>query len=241
MQARHAEDPSRVDEQRSFARRLGVEEEALVSCNILSEPLELERLADVDALLVGGAGEYSVVAPQPPVEAMIRFLARVAERGFPTFASCFGFQALVVGLGGDVVHDEEHAEVGTYEVERTEASDGDSLFGPLPTRFMAQMGHKDRANVLPGGVTCLACNENAPFQALKVDGAPIYATQFHPELTSEDNIGRFRRYFGQYAVLFGAEETQRRMDSHRPSPEANALLSRFVALVLGPGDDPLAD
>ena len=36
----------------------------------------------------------------------------------------------------------------------------------------------------------------------------------------------------QYVRLFGEVEAQRKLDSHKPSPEANMLLAQFVDTVL---------
>ncbi len=237
LQARRPNDVVRLEEQAAFASQLGVGAEQIIPVDILSEDLDIERLQDADAVLVGGAGEFGVVDPEPPVEHMIRFLTKTTERCHPIFASCFGFQALVVGLGGVVEEDEPNAEVGTYHLETTEAAAGDPVFGVLPSHFKAQLGHKDRACTMPSGVTNMAKSTLCPHQALRVDGTPVYATQFHPELTWRDNRLRFERYMTQYGRLFGVEEAQRKLDSHAPSPEANQLLARFVDTVLL-GDKP---
>ena len=47
-----------------------------------------------------------------------------------------GFQAMVVGLGGSVIEDHKHTEVGTCEVRRLATADGDPLFNTL---FAEQM------------------------------------------------------------------------------------------------------
>ena len=96
----------------------------------------------------------------------------------------------------------------------------------------------DRAARLPSAVEHLAGSDRAPFQALRVKGHPVYATQFHPELTWLDNRGRFLRYMDTYGRLFGQERAQQQLDGHEPSPEANALLRRFVdVVVLGHKED----
>ena len=105
LQARRPEDRVRDEERDAFAQRLGVAESQVLQIDIFGSDLDLARLQDVDALLVGGAGEFSVLDDTDGVRACIDFLTLAAERGFPIFASCFGFQALVVGLGGEVVQD----------------------------------------------------------------------------------------------------------------------------------------
>ena len=232
LQARNPDDRVRNEERDAFANQLGVQAEQIAQVDVLRDELHDALLDEVDAVLVGGAGEYGVVSPIPAVATMIDFLAEAAEGGKPMFASCFGFQALVVGFGGEVVEDEPNAEVGTYELTTSQAADNDPVFRALPRRFNAQLGHKDRAVRMPSNVINLASSDACPFQALHIPGTSVYATQFHPELRWTDNRTRFLRYMDQYGRLFGQEEAQRRLDSHRPGPEANELLGRFVVACL---------
>ena len=232
LQARNLEDVVRNEERDSFAAQLGVLPDQVKQVDILNETLDVGMARDVDAVLVGGAGEFGVVDPIPPVQRMINFLVSTTEAERPIFASCFGFQALVVGFGGEVVEDEPNSEVGTYELQATKAAVNDPVFGALPSTFKAQLGHKDRALRMPSEVTVLASSERCPYQALHFPGTAVYATQFHPELTWMDNRLRFERYMVQYGRLFGKEGAQRRLDAHEPGPEANELLGRFVDICL---------
>ena len=225
LQARNPGDPVREEEVRQFAARLEVPLEAVHTWDLLAGPPEPSHLAAYDALLVGGSGEYDVSKKNlPHMPKTLAFLKQVAETGFPTFASCFGFQLLVVALGGEVTRDEENAELGAAWVCLTEEGKKDELFGALPECFWVQAGHKDRASRMPEGVLNLAYSEKAPYQALRVPGAPIWATQFHPELTEEDTFRRFKRYAALYAPHLSDAEIWAML---RPSPEANTLLLRF--------------
>jgi len=69
----------------------------------------------------------------------------VIDLGHPMFASCFGFQMLVQALGGHIIPDPENAEVGAFELHLTHEALTDELFSVLPPVFMAQLGHKERA------------------------------------------------------------------------------------------------
>ncbi|MDP6944709.1 MAG: type 1 glutamine amidotransferase, partial [Myxococcota bacterium] len=159
------------------------------------------------------------------------FLSKVViGQQVPTFASCFGFQALVLAGGGEVVHDDKRAEVGTYTLTVTEAGQSDPLFGPLAPKFMAQLGHKDHAARLPAGMTNLAFSELAPYQALQVEGLPIVATQFHPELTRDANTERYLRYWEAYGT--GDKANDPVLARMADSPEATGLLRRWAALTL---------
>lgn len=233
LQARNEGDRVRGEERAQFAARLGVDVDQVVQLDLLSADLNPSVLNGYDALLVGGSGEYSVLDEHPGIQRAKDLLNEVAVRGFPTFASCFGFQLMVEGMGGEVIHDEDHAEVGTFELELTPDGADDPLFCDLPERFNAQLGHKDRAGRMPDGVVTLARSALCPHQALRVGDTKVYAAQFHPELTWTDNRGRFERYMDDYGRVFGMPEAERMLrEDFRPSAEASSLLRRFVERIL---------
>ena len=233
LQARNADDPAGVHEQACFAARMGLHPDQVQCVSIFDRDLSALDLTEVDALLVGGAGQYSVLDDLPAIRRFVAFLAYVATDAataeLPMFASCFGFQGLVLGLGGSVVEDADHAEVGSYPLRLKPGADQDPLFGLLPANFMAQLGHKDRASALPSGLLDIAESTRCPYQAVRVIGRPQVATQFHPELAASDNRSRFLRYMREYGKMLGKEAAQERLDSHVPSLEANALLEHFTS------------
>lgn len=234
LQARYADDPMLVRERRSFAEHLDVPEDRVVPVDLLDGPVGPADLARGDALLIGGSGDFYVSKDHlPHAESVYDLLREVAARGHPTFASCFGFQLLVRALGGEIVHDPATTEVGTHELALTDEGRADPLLGTLPERFPAQLGRKDRAARMPDGVPTLAASGVNPHQALRLPGRPVWATQFHPELTGEENRARFARYLDGYSSHMSAEEREQALSSFHPSPDANALLRRFVRLVFG--------
>lgn len=229
LQARNPGDRVRGEEREQFAARMKVPAERIEPVSMLDGPVGAEVLERCDMLLVGGSGEYSVKDDDPRIDAAKVFLAEVALLGFPTFASCFGYQLMVEGLGGRVEKDEENAEVGSFHLELTDDGAEDPVFSSLGRAFTAQLGHKDRATVLPDEVVNLARSKACPHQALKVRGKPVYAAQFHPELTWTDNRGRFERYMDDYGRVFGLVEAARMLEEDFfPSPGASALLDVFL-------------
>jgi len=232
LQARNLGDPVREEERACFAARLDVAPQRIRTVDVLSQKLDAQIWEQSDVLLVGGSGEYSVLDDVPPLRRFIEFLGETTEQDVALFASCFGFQALVVALGGEVIRDETAAEVGTYTLELSQAGTQDELFGEIPRVFKAQEGHKDRALRMPEGVRNLASSELTPFQALRVPGRKVYATQFHPELTSADNRQRFVRYLEEYRAFFGEQKVQEILSTHEESPYTEALLKRFVRWAL---------
>jgi GMP synthase (glutamine-hydrolysing) len=232
LQAREADDEAKSEERLSFAEMAGIDVRQIVPLDLLRETPTLEQIQGYDALMVGGSGAYYVSKGNlPGFERLLEVLREVVQIGHPTFASCFGFQLLVEALGGDVVYDPDNMEVGTYPLRLTTAGRKDELFGYLPVEFRAQLGHKDRADRLPKGVENLASGHNATIQALRVPGKPIWATQFHPELSKEENLKRFDRYLDGYAALMSQDELQETLARFDHSPEANDLIARFLQLV----------
>jgi len=148
----------------------------------------------------------------------------------PTFASCFGFQSIVRTGGGHIVRDPSRAEVGTFEIGVTSAGTDDPLFGSVSPTFPAQLGHKDHATGLPVGCIHLAASERSPFQALRIEGTHIVATQFHPELDRAANLYRYQRYRAAYEGS-AADNDNEVEDGLTESPEATALLPRWAAEV----------
>jgi GMP synthase (glutamine-hydrolysing) len=234
LQAREPDDPMKDAERRSFARRTGLDVEQIRTHDLLAAPPRPDDFGRHDAVMVGGSGDYYVSKGNlPRFDEILDALRELVARRTPTFASCFGFHLLVEALGGKIVHDPERTEVGTYEVRLTDHARADPLFGHLPDRFMAQMGRKDRADRLPDGVLHLAASERCPYHAMRIDDAPIWATQFHPELDRDDNLERFRRYMDGYAATMSPEEREAALLDFAESPESETLLPRFLELVFG--------
>jgi GMP synthase (glutamine-hydrolysing) len=234
LQARHKHDLALHEERQSFADHAGLDIEQIVPHDMLQSPPTLAQIRQYDALMVGGSGAFSVPKQNLPNQpAVLDVLAEVVEIGHPTFASCFGFHLMVSALGGRVIYDPDCMEVGTYELFLTENGRADELFNYLPGSFNVQLGHKDRAEQLPDGVLNLASSLNAPYQAFRIPGKPIWTTQFHPEMTGAENRIRFDRYVDEYASIYSPEELTAVLDRFAESPEADELIPRFLETVFG--------
>jgi len=233
LQARQANDEARLEERRSFAEMAGISEENVIPFDLLTGVPTLSEVRKYDVLMIGGSGEYYVSKQNlPRFQDVLEMLAEVVAASHPTFASCFGFQMMVQALGGQIVYDPHQMEVGTYELTLTDEGIKDDLFSYLPGRFFGQLGHKDRAELLPSGFINLASSENSKFQAFRIPGKPIWATQFHPELTREENLKRFHRYLDGYASMMSQEEIEETLAKFTDSPETDKLIRRFLNLVL---------
>ena len=234
LQARDADDPMRDHERMCFVERGALKREQIVPYDLLGGPPGSAHWRQSDGLLVGGAGDFYISKRNLPHCAdVLDFFGEVVAAGHPMFASCFGYHCLVAALGGEVVYDGANIEIGTYRLTLTEDGMNDPLFGMLPRSFQAQEGHKDRAGRQPDGVPNLASSAGVPMQALRIPEKPIWATQFHPELSRESNLHRFRHYMEGYGQAMSPEELQAAFDSFRESPEANGLFQAFLRLVFG--------
>lgn len=185
-----------------------------------------------DALLVGGSSDASVTQPEqyPFVDDAKRLLVYCLQKSIPVFASCFGFQAAVEALGGQVIVDAATMEMGTYRLHLTEAAATDVLFHDVPVHFWAVSGHKERALSLPEGAVLLAYSELCPYHAFRMEGKPFYGFQFHPEVNAADLALRITRYQNRY--LDSAEALAQILQGLQETPIANQLIKKFVDRIL---------
>ena len=236
FQARLPDDPMRAHEVACFIDQSHLPADAITPVNMAVDDFGPADLEGFDAAMVGGSGDFSVVVRGFAWhERLLHLMREIVDRGMPMFASCFGFQALVQAHGGELVRNLERAEVGTFDITLTSAGAADPLFGDLPRTFAAQLGHLDGATRLPDGMTHLAHSALHPFQALRVDGLPIVASQFHPELCRRTNLDRFLNYLRHYKDADDSieEATARAQSRCRESPEASRLIGRFLEVEVG--------
>ncbi len=85
---------------------------------------------------------------------------------------------------------------------------------------------------MPSGLVNLASSERCAFQALTVPDKPVYATQFHPELSMERNRDRFHRYIQNYVRPEMPDTAEQMLASFRGTPQASSLLRRYVQEML---------
>lgn len=235
LQVRRADDPMRRQETRCFADALDCDVQAIDVFDLLSGCPSVSELAPYDAVLIGGSGDYSVARGGPWLAPALDAMRELAEMAKPTFASCWGFQALALALGGEVRHDPQRAELGTLDLRLTDAGRRDPLFGPLAqagAHFAAHVGHEDRVTRLPAQAVLLAESDRSP-HAYVIDGMPIYGTQFHPELTRDTLLERFRQYPRYVAEISGLPVDEFAERHTRDAPHADRLLARFVEVVFG--------
>lgn len=199
------------------------------------EPLGEPPLDAFAGIVVGGS-PYNVTTPeehkhpvQQRVEAELAALAeRALDTGFPLLFTCYGIGVLTRVLGGQVgtLHGENAAAV---EIVLTDDGVADPLMGALPRRFDALVGHKESVERLPDGAVLLASSAACPVQVYRV-GPSLYATQFHPEVTTDDFIARAQvyRHHGYFPASELREVSQRLAEASVTEPQH--LLRRFAEL-----------
>jgi GMP synthase (glutamine-hydrolysing) len=150
-----------------------------------------ERL-DADTLFRSGARGVLVtgspLSMTEPADWTLRLgeeLLRAGSRGVPVLGVCFGHQLLCHAAGVKVVKNPRGLELGTVQVQLTEAGRRDPLFAWAEgSTAEVQATHSDAVYPVPAGATLLASNENTPVQAVRFSET-VASVQFHPELDAQ--------------------------------------------------------
>jgi len=233
LQVRNGDDPMRLNEVRCFARAFRCSESQIEVFDLLSGAPSRGQLDRADVVLLGGSGDYSVARGGPWLSGALDAMAELHDEGKPTFASCWGFQAMARALGGEVVTDHGRAEVGVASLHLTPEGRIDPVFDHLGDRFDVLIGHEDIVTKLPGGATLLASSDRVENEAFRFDGKPIYCTQFHPELSRADIVQRLAAY-PSYLPLANARSVEEFERMVPETPHAEIILRRFLELVTAP-------
>ncbi len=149
--------------------------------NVYCEIQPCTRPVQYDPSLKGvilSGSPYSVndpQAPKPNVQA-------IADQ-LPVLGLCYGAQ-LIASLAGGEVGQSTHREYGRAHLQFT---GHDPLFATVPNGSQVWMSHSDTIKRLPEGFEVLAGTDAIPVAAYKAAPGysvhPVYALQFHPEVT----------------------------------------------------------
>ena len=231
LQIRDSDDPIRHQEVGCFAKALGCESEQIVPFDLLNSFPTQDQLEPFDAVLVGGSGNYSAASESTWLDSTLEGFRSLVQQRKPTFASCWGFQAIARALGGTCIHDPPHAELGTITLQLSEAGCCDQVFGDLDNPFLGIAGHEDHVITLPPDAQLLASSQLVKNQAFKVADAPVYCTQFHPELDLQTFIDRVAAY-PQYVERIAGTTIEELAQNCHDTPNTRKLLPRFAKLVV---------
>lgn len=232
MQVRDADDPMAPQEVAAFGQALKPLEATITTFDLLSHTLRPNDLGGVDFIFLGGSGAYSATQQgEPWLERALDSLRIVHGSRVPTFASCWGFQGMAAAMGGTVVNDRSRAELGTHKLRLTTRGFADPIFRYLGDIFWAQMGHEDLVLKLPPNTTLLASSDRVINQAYHFHDAPVYCTQFHPELDKAAMLARFKAY-PRYATEVAGMTIAELAGCTRETPRTAELVRRFVEFFL---------
>ena len=220
-----------AEEQASFRTRTGLRADQFAVTSALTDALRPALLDGVDAVMIGGAGAYSVVDTFAWTAGLVDVCRACADRGVPLFGSCWGHQFVARAFGGEVVND---PVAGRARDARRGADRG----RPGGTRCSRRSptGSRPRWATTTGSAGSRRApsswppNDRAPYQAFRLDGAPVYGTQFHSELDAETERGRLVTYRAYYPEMADDDVFADVLAGLRPSPEADDLLRRFLLL-----------
>ena len=154
-----------------IARRV---RECHVYCEVVPYDTPWEQIASLNPrgfILSGGpASVYAHKAPLP--------LSYIYESQRPVLGICYGMQAIVYQLGGQVSQGVKR-EYG-HAILHISVEDC-PLFTGLPPSLPVWMSHGDQIIEVPPGFKTLAYTENSPF-AVVGNGINMFGLQFHPEV-----------------------------------------------------------
>lgn len=133
---------------------------------------------DVKAVIISGS-PFSVRDETAPFIDYNHFIGKI-----PLLGVCYGAQFLAANEGGRVERSEQR-EYGKAILEITDQDD--PIFDNLAPKSQVWMSHGDSVLEIPTGYINIATtdqNEFALFKKVQVGNeAPVYAFQFHPEVT----------------------------------------------------------
>jgi GMP synthase (glutamine-hydrolysing) len=169
-----------------IARRI---RELNVYCEIQPCTKPITYTDDLKGIVLSGS-PFSVndpKAPTPDIQAMAAHL--------PVLAVCYGAQLLAKQSGGEVGKS-THREYGRAHLMDVGE---DPLFATIKNGSQVWMSHSDTIKQLPPAFKVIARTENIPVAAYKADAAyakhPLYAIQFHPEVTHSVDGGQLLKNF----------------------------------------------
>lgn len=156
------------------------------------------------------------------------WLRQAVAHAVPILGICFGHQLLAQALGGQVAYNPKGLEVGTTTVTLTEQASMDPLFKGLPSRFPAQVSHRQSVIVLPATAARLASSEMDPHQAF-LYAKNTWGLQFHPEF--DERIIRHFVVLRRALLEEEGKDPEALLDDCTPSFEAHSLLRRFRSML----------
>ena len=159
-----------------IARRI---RESNVYSEILPWDIDESKIIDLNpkGIILSG-GPNSVTKSYTP-----RLPKCVFELSIPILGICYGMQTIAEQMGGHVISSDQK-EFGHSELTIVKDS---VLFKNLKEQINVWMSHGDQVQDIPDEFDLIAATETAPISAMEHINLPIYAIQFHPEVTHTED------------------------------------------------------
>ena len=157
------------------------------------------RMAPKGIILSGGPA--SVLDQDGP-----RIPDVILNSGLPIMAICYGQQALMHQLGGEV----QPGESGEFGRAFIDVADSCVLFDGLWAEgetHQVWMSHGDKVTQLAPGFRAVAASPGAPFAVIANDEKRIYAMQFHPEVVHTPDGGKLYKNFVRHVCGLAGDWT----------------------------------
>jgi len=222
--------PSLLDENEDFEdwfiRVSGLDSSRFICCAV-DKGEALPALEDVAAAIVTGSPAY-VTDLAPWNEIAADYLRLLHARQKPILGVCYGHQLLAWAFGGEVGFHPGGREIGTVDIELTQAAASDVLFAEMPTQFSVQASHLQSVLSLPNEAVLLARNSFDAHHVFRL-GSSTWGVQFHPEFSAHVMSTYIRERSDDITREgLNVEELLARVDA---TPVSASLLRRFAALL----------
>ncbi len=209
-----------------FRDGMELKQSQVAVCNVyLDEPLP--DLGTIDGIVITGSPAFLTdLAPWNFVAA--DYLRQAHKYGMPILGICYGHQLLAWAFGGRVDFNPRGREIGSVDIDLSEAAETDTLFSGYPSEFCVQVSHLQSVIELPESATLLASNDYDHNHGFRL-GERTWCLQFHPEFTAEIT----RAYIRERATEIAAEglDPQALLTRVQETETAASLLQRFVSIV----------
>ena len=157
----------------------------------------------------------------------------IFDLGVPILGICYGMQTLAEQMGGHVISSDQK-EFGDSALEVVSES---IMFKGLNKKINVWMSHGDQVQDLPDDFVLSASTASAPIAAMEHKNLPIYAIQFHPEVTHTDDGQKILENFIFYVCKSKTEWKMNDLISERVDEIKEQVQGNKVLLGLSGGVD----
>ncbi len=142
---------------------------------------------DIDEKKIQSMNPKGIILSGGPDSVTNSYTPRIPQIVFdikvPILGICYGMQTLAEQFGGQVIS----SELKEFGYSELSVKSDCVLFSNLEKTLNVWMSHGDQVQDLPDNFDLVAATASAPIAAMQHLTKPIYALQFHPEVTHTDD------------------------------------------------------